>query len=83
MNGFPEEREDISQNSKEEFSSAVNKQKGRVSKNLIEKNAYIEKYVSGIGLVYRKHTHLEKQNIIGSWENGFDIEYKVTNYKGL
>ena len=27
MNGFPEEREDISQNSKEEFSSAVNKQK--------------------------------------------------------
>ena len=51
--------------------------------NLIEKNAYIEKYVSGIGLVYRKHTHLEKQNIIGSWENGFDIEYKVTNYKGL
>ena len=33
MNGFPEEREDISQNSKEEFSSAVNKQKGRVSKN--------------------------------------------------
>ena len=41
MNGFPEEREDISQNSKEEFSSAVNKQKGRVSKNLIEKNSYI------------------------------------------
>ena len=54
-----------------------------ISENLIEKNAYIEKYVSGIGLVYRKHTHLEKQNIIGSWENGFDIEYKVTNYKGL
>ena len=42
MNGFPEEREDISQNSKEEFSSAVNKQKGRVSKNLIEKNSYIK-----------------------------------------
>ena len=54
-----------------------------ISENLIEKNAYIEKYVYGIGLVYRKHTHLEKQNIIGSWENGFDIEYKVTNYKGL
>ena len=41
MNGLSEEREDISQNSKKEFSSAVNKQKGRVSKNLIEKNSYI------------------------------------------
>ena len=40
--GFPEDR-DLSKTSKEEFSSAVNRQKGRVSRKLVEKNLYISK----------------------------------------
>ena len=36
-----EGRDDINQKSKEEFSSAVNKQKGRFSKRLIEKTSFI------------------------------------------
>lgn len=51
------------------------------NENLIEKNDYIERYVAGIGLVYSKKLHLEKQNISGDWENGFDIEYRVIDYK--
>ena len=40
--GVPEDR-DVSKTSKEEFSSAVNRQKGRVSRKLVEKNLYISK----------------------------------------
>ena len=36
-----EGRDDINQKSKEEFSSAVNKQKGRVSKRLIKETSFI------------------------------------------
>ena len=36
-----EERGDFNQKSKEDFSSAVNKQKGRVSKQLIENTSFI------------------------------------------
>ena len=35
------ERKDLNKKSKEEFSSAVNKQKGRVSRKLIEKTLFI------------------------------------------
>ena len=40
--GVPEDR-DLSKTSKEEFSSAVNRQKGRVSRKLVEKNLYISR----------------------------------------
>ena len=43
--GVPEDR-DVSKTSKEEFSSAVNRQKGRVSRKLVEKNLYVSKAVS-------------------------------------
>ena len=36
-----EGREDLSQSSKKEFSSAVNKQKGRVSKKLVQETSFI------------------------------------------
>ena len=42
MENFDTEgRDDINQKSKEEFSSAVNKQKGRVSKRLIKETSFI------------------------------------------
>ena len=48
--GVPEDR-DVSKTSKEEFSSAVNRQKGRVSRKLVEKNLYIiSEYLNNNGI---------------------------------
>ena len=46
---LPEDR-DVSKTSKEEFSSAVNRQKGRVSRKLVEKNLYISKEQKNLGM---------------------------------
>lgn len=52
-----------------------------IDSNLIEKNIYLESYAKNTGLVYRHNVHLEKQNIDGNWENGFDIEFRLRDFK--
>tara|TARA_Y100001970_G_scaffold158998_1_gene194441 strand:- start:62955 stop:63878 length:924 start_codon:yes stop_codon:yes gene_type:complete len=39
--GYPLDNKNLTQNVKDEFSSAVNKQKGRISRKLVEKNFFI------------------------------------------
>lgn len=63
-----------------QFDSTVSVEANR--ENLIERFTYHETYAKGIGMIYKKYVHLEKQNIGGDWENGFDIEFKVRDYKG-
>ena len=47
--GVPEDR-DVSKTSKEEFSSAVNRQKGRVSRKLVEKIYIFQKNKKNLGM---------------------------------
>lgn len=49
--------------------------------NLLEKVYFEEKYVKKIGLVYKKRLSVGKQNIDEDWNEGFELTYKIIDYK--
>ncbi len=48
----------------------------------LERNAFKEIYARKVGLIYSRHTHLEKQPGDTQYKSGFDVECRIMDWEG-